>query len=560
MPRNVNVPPQRVYGSVPMLLPLVKMSEAEATYMWGQPQIYDKNYPLDYDGLGLDPAYWAGTGAGGELNGLAGEVGGGNVKMMPWEHHYTGISGFGSLGLTAAQQKAAANKLAAQQKAAANKLAAANAAAQKKADAAKAAADKATAAEKARLAKIAAQDAARAIANCKSQKGTWNYSTQACDLTPATGQVVATNPTTGVQYVTKAPKPTAADKKESNCAAKGGTWDGVKCTLPLTANQQNTANQKACKTSGGTWDNKNKICASSKAQTACEAAGGTFANGKCTPLPGTPQTGGNCDPATQRWDAASMMCLPITPTTQPCPPPPSCYAGQIIGTDTNGCQVCVQDPNFGISNTTPQIQQQIAQCQQQGGYWNGSFCAPPQQYPQYPPQGPYQGPPQTSLIPPGFDSGGGGGSPVMSSGAQGGSMPMTQDGTGPGADLNDQVYASSDDQGMDQAAMVAQATDSGESGDGTDDSGTKDDTANVAGTSAWESITKLFGGGMNGLGCGCKAPPPWFGSGGGNAPQLGQFFTTTQADPIRGSTQAAVLGSALVLMVGAAAVFLWSKK
>ncbi len=218
MSRNVNVQPGLVYSdrSAPLELPLIQMSSADAEIQYGEPQIYDKDYPLDYDGLNLSPPYWSGTGAGDMLTGMGavadpvfndtyagqtfwdaqsqkqrpvamtvavglsngpkklavwnyhsqkydvaladklmrtqhqrreydnamarrynlpapwpgynyqshdpcslGGVGGGNVSLMPWEKGY----GFSGLGLTPAQQKAAAARLAAQQKAAADKLA-----------------------------------------------------------------------------------------------------------------------------------------------------------------------------------------------------------------------------------------------------------------------------------------------------------------------------------------------------------------------------------------------------------------------------------------------------
>ena len=62
--RKVDVPPQKVFGSVPLELPLIKMSDAEAIVMAGQPQIYDKDYPLDYSGSGLNPTWWRGSTSG----------------------------------------------------------------------------------------------------------------------------------------------------------------------------------------------------------------------------------------------------------------------------------------------------------------------------------------------------------------------------------------------------------------------------------------------------------------------------------------------------------------
>lgn len=136
---------------------------------------------------------------------------------------------------------------------------------------------------------------------------------------------------------------------------------------------------------------------------------------------------------------------------------------------------------------------------------------------------------------------------------------MTQDQSGPGPQLNDQAFniPTPDSDSSDQSS----------GGDGSDntDTGSTDDTSKVADTNIFESISKLFSG-MNGLACGCNAAPTWFGVSGlgkSNAPPLEslrpQYYTAINEQPIKPSTMTAVVGGAVVLMVGAAAIFLWSK-
>ncbi len=150
------------------------------------------------------------------------------------------------------------------------------------------------------------------------------------------------------------------------------------------------------------------------------------------------------------------------------------------------------------------------------------------------------------MPPPGYDPSAGGG------------MPMTPPGYGPGPQMNDQAFDIPVMQPQDEMLPPDQQTTT--KTDGSDD-GTADDSANVASTSAWESISKLFSG-MNGLACGCDQPPPWFNTGlGGNAPFVPHplYSTAQPAPPISGSTTTGVVGAAVVLMVGAAAIFLWTK-
>ncbi len=490
MSRLVNVPPQKVWGSVPLELPLIKMSDAEAIWLHGQPQIYDKNYPLDYSGLNFSPPWWADTGVGG---GLSGGVGGGNVGLLPHE-----MSGFGSLGLTPAQQAARAAAQAKAQAAAAARQAAASTA-------------KANAAAKAATAKQAASD--RQAAN----------KAKAADAAAArqTAQAAAKQAATDKAAANKA---AAADKKaQADCKRTKGTWANGVCTPGAAAMDP--------------------------AQAACLATTppGTWANGICTPPPGisNPQAPQSCS-AGMTWDAVQMQCLPGIP--QPTAP---------------------IDPSTGLpvstplSTNSPTSNPAIMQCQQSGGSWNGTYCVPAQQagggggggaMPP-PPMGPNTGgQPDVSAIPPGFDAGGGG---------DGASMQMSSPGGGPGPQLNDQAFsipAGDDGGGYDPSQDPSQY---GQTTDQTD-TGSKDDTSKVADTNVFESISKLFSG-MGGMGEGLNAAPTWFGMGkGGNAPPLSmvqgpKFYSAPRVEPVNPSTTTAVVGAAVVLMVGAAAIYLHSK-
>lgn len=225
--RLVNVLPQKVYGSVPLTLPLVRMSEAEAIQLRHDPQIYDANYPLDHSGLRIDPPWYANTGLGYE-----GQVNAGNVALLPHE------MGMGYLGASAAAQAAAAKRAAAQaaqKAAAAQKKATAQAAqnqkhadAKAKQDAAKAAAlqkrndaqtNRATAKQQHQDAAAAKKQtaidrktSAQAIRDCRKSGGLWDAAGGFCStpvgtpptappIDPVTGQPVPIDPNTGQPYV-----------------------------------------------------------------------------------------------------------------------------------------------------------------------------------------------------------------------------------------------------------------------------------------------------------------------------------------------------------------------
>ncbi len=605
MSRLVDVPPQRVYGSVPLLLPLIKMSTAEGIWLEGQPQIYDKDYPLDFSGLNFSPPWWADTGVGGGLSG----VGGGNVRLLPHE-----MFGMGYMGATAAAQKQAAAAAQRQQQAAAAKQQQQQAAAQKK--------------------QAAADAAAKKQADALAQKQ------KAADAAAAKKQAAADAAAQKKQAAADA----AAQKKVTACTSKNGTWDptALKCTLPLTPAQQNQAAMKTCQDSGGIWNTKTKSCNAggmpSPEQAACAASGGTWVSlpgtggGQCTPAQ---SSSGQCPPGQtwdpigmvcgpgavdstqrrqkcpdgQRWDRASRACMPKDQTQQ-CPPGQqwdaltmACFAPQ---TQPPQSQNCPPDSNWDPiaqrcsgptlvnpvtpPSTTPNPQQDCAnaggywngqscglpppntsnpamlQCQSVGGYWNGSTCAPPMgtngPYGQPPPMTqPPMPPPMPTGAPSGSYSGGGGGGggapPDMSSGS-----PMSSGG-GPGPQLNEQANEIQKSQG-ESGTATAEDTDIGDS-ETTEspDDGSTDDTAKVAGSNVLESVAKLFSG-MGGLGYGYNPQPNWFSlQPGGNAPMLGAVgprqFVAIQDEPIKPSTTTAVVGMAVVLMVGAAAIYVWSQ-
>ncbi len=545
MSRLVDVPPQRVYGKVPLTLPLIKMSEAEATWLDGQPQIYDKNYPLDYSGLNFDPPWWADTGVGGGLSG----VGGGNVRLMPNE------MGFGSLGLTAAQQKAQA-AAAARQQAAAQKAAANQAAAQAKRDAAQAA--KQQAADQAAAAKQQAAAVKQQAIAAKQQ---------------APSQVAAPRSATAAAN--------ALTKKQSACSNKGGAWDSTNltCTLPLTKAQQSKSNRSACLNSGGIWDAKLSMCGPGKAQANCAAIGGTWVNNQCTPNPAQAACLATNPPGT--W--ANGQCTAAV-ASQTCPTgqtmvngqcttvPLVCQTGYQVDPVSGQCmpisngstnslarQQCIANNGYWDGSNCQQQQvsnPQVTQCQQSGGQWAGTYCIPGGGAWGGGGSGGGGGSPNISPIPPDY----GGGAPMPSAGdGGGGGMPMTQ-GAGPGPQVNDQAMNIPTDPGY-TGDQSQDQSDTEQTSDA--DNGSTDDTSAVASTNIFESISKLFSG-MNGLSCGCDAAPTYFGMGrGGNAPPLDMlrphYYEAPQADSIRPSTTTAVVGAAVVLMVGAAAMFLWSK-
>ncbi len=483
MPRNVNVPPQKVYGgNPPLTLPIIQMSSAEATIMYGQPQIYDEPYPLDYSGLQIGGPWWAETGAGGTLNGLGG-VGGGNVRLMPWEKGY-GFSGLGAA--TAAQIKAAAARKAKQ-----DAIDRATAEGLKKAQIAKAGREAAAAARKSTPASGSSSSGSKAkdytaqINSCQNKSGTWNTSTFKCDLPP---------------------KPTAAQNKLARDRAKcqkktGWAWNessGTCSIVPVV--DPSIAARADCEKAGGFWDAVAKACAS-KEQRDCRQKGGT-------------------------WDSSVGVCT--GPTTTPpisCPSTPSnCPVGQIIGPDANNCYICVPDPNYVPAPPTSPYPG--------GGSAGGGGGMPPGPLPSFDPS-----------------AGGmpGAGMPIMSQGATGGGMPMSQ-GQGP--------TAFDESSGQFDTAPVTPASEEQEGQ--RDEQGTTDDTANVAEGNVLESLSKMFGFGS--LGCGCNKPPTWFNDGpGGNAPMLGAFAQQPVTPPVPHSTETAVYVTALVAVVGAAAIFLWSK-
>ncbi len=265
----------------------------------------------------------------------------------------------------------------------------------------------------------------------------------------------------------------------------------------------NIAARANCESGGGYWDSGANKCAS-KDQRDCLTKGGT-------------------------WDPATGVCtgLPTAPPVINCPSAPtSCPVGQIIGPDANNCYICVPDPNYVPAPAPPPYY---------GGGASGGGGGP------IPGPMPYTDP---SGMPGGMP---GAGMPIMSQGATGGGMPMSQ-GQGP--------TAFDESSGQFDTAPVTPASEEQEGQ--RDEQGTTDDTANVAEGNVLESLSKMFGFGS--LGCGCNKPPAWFNDGpGGNAPMLGAFAQQPITPPVPHSTETAVYVTALVAVVGAAAIFLWSK-
>lgn len=473
MVRRVEVPPQQMYGSVPLELPLIRMSEAEAIKMDGEPQIYDDPYPLDFDGLGLNPGWWRNTGLG--------EASFGNVAMLPHE-----IAQMSGLGLTpaqiAAQKKRADAKAAAQQKQAA--------AVQKRAEA-KAAKAKPTIAP---IPGTGKADIVNARKTCLASGGKWDARAQVCGIKPG--------------------KPVNTAKAQADCRKAKGTWDGTKC---VSAQDQCVAGggywnsaacipkvQQDCVGGGGMWDATTGTCRTQdqQRQDDCYKSGGTWANGGCQPPGGDLNAQiAACQAQKGFWDGSA--CQQVTP--QSCPP------GYAI--DPTGACVPISNP-----------------------------IAPPY-------QPPYGGPPGVGPIPPGYDGGGGGGG--YSGG--GGGMPMSP-GMPPGQAPQDLLNESAGQ----YAPSVEEQTQGYEEGSDTEDKKDKaeDDSSAVAGTNIFESISKLFSG-MGGLGCGCKAPPSRIGMGGTDMPQ--KYSVAPLSAQLKPSTIFGIEAGSALLIIGAAAIFLWSK-
>jgi hypothetical protein len=517
--RFVNTPTQKIYGDVALELPLIKMSEGEATWLGNEPQIYDENYPLNYSGLHFDTAWWQDTGVGGSFMGDLPSAGG-NVALHPADFMpggYAYNNGMGSLGLTAAQQAAQA----ARQAAAAAKQQQAQAAAAARQQAAQAAAAQRQAAQAATQAAAQARQQAAQTAAQQRQADAQAKKQAAADAAAAKRAAA--------QQAAQEKKDAAQAKQQANKDAAALKKAQAACTR-----------QK-----GSTWDSTNNVCVTG--QQACTNSGGTWNGMVCVPAGGTPNPGQQqCQTSGGTWDAVAQYCTPAT-TTGPITPGaacpqwalPQCPPGQQNGVDSNGCptQNCVPIP----------------------GYQQPPFAQP---YPQQPPTN--SGPPQTSPIPPGFDSGGGGGggggmTPSVGSGMpqqqqQGGGFQMTQDPYGQGGQFDDQANQFQMALPSDTTADMI-ATEGPEASDANNPNAPKDDASGVANSNIFESISKMFSGGMHGLNCGLGAPPPWIGQGGSNLPQ---FALRTTTPPIESSTVAGTLGLSVLLVLGSAAVFLWA--
>ncbi len=552
--RRVNVPPQKVYADVPIQLPLIRMSQAEASAITG-PQIYDRSYPLNYDGLFLDPQW---NESPYYMQPIP-PAGPGNVKLTA--HEMSGMGYFGSLGLTAAQVKA--------QAAAAARKAAKPAPAPKTPRPAPT--PKAVPAPK----PVKTIDYTAKQQACLNKNGTWDDNSHLC--TPAPKPVKTIDYTAKQQaclnkngtwddnshLCTPAPKPVktppAKDytKQQNACSKKGGAWDSVAnlCTpasKPSVTDKKNAADllkqQKACTKGGGTWDSVNNVCQT--AQQICTAGGGYWNGTTCV---GASQQ--QCVTTGGTWDVNTGVCIAKPGTNCPlsqlqCPP------GQILSIGPSGCMdTCAPDPNY---------QSPIQQCQSAGGQWNGTSCMYPQQFQPPPTSSPY------GMPPPDYGGGGGGGAPMMPSAPPpdysggGASSPMTQSGAGPGPQLNDQAsqYADSvqqSDQTTDDSGQTPEEAASTQDDSSATTSDDNSDTAQVAQSGVMDSIKKLLSGG-NGLSSGLYAPPAWFNTHlGGNAPPIHYSPVVAKTRPgVKPSTTSGVLLGAGVLIAGAAAIFLWS--
>ncbi len=581
--RLTHVNPQKVWGGVPLQLPLIKMSQADALMIHG-PQIYDKNYPLDYDGLMLDPAWNASP----YYMSATTYAGPGNVKVTKKEaaelHGLGFVGGFGALGLTPAQlaaQQARAAQAAAQAKARADaaaarqaqqaaaqaaKLAQQQAAAKAKSDAAAAKQAAAQAASDKRVADAAQKkaDAAKKVldaahakfqAACAKGGGVWDPNSFTCDgASTLDAYNAALKTAKATQHAADiAQKQADATQKKSDAAdARAQTaQDRKDAQAAKKADQQATQQQKQqdkqtqaqlkqaqaqCKKQKGIWDFQNQVCNYPPVQcsTGLQVDPTT---GQCVPIAGATQC-----PAGYAVDPISGQCTPVSgglpPQTQ-CPTiQVQCQPGTILSPDANGCYTsCVPDPNY---------QQQMY---------------PPQTYP---PQSPY--PPQVSPYPDpsqGYGGGGGGGAPMMPD-MGGGGMPMTQSGMGPGPQLNDQANQFADsvqqsDQTTDDSGQTPEeAAATQDDSTSTDDSGDTSDATKVAGDGILDSLKKFLSGG-NGMMSGLGAPPPTFNVyAPGNSP-LHRPIVAQKVAPVKRSTTSGVLLGSLVLVVGAAAIYLNSK-
>ncbi len=547
--RLSRVPRQKVWGDAPLLLPLIKMSDAEHTVITG-PQIYDNPYPLDYDGLMLDPSWSASPY-------YSGPVHGGNIDLSPAEKN----AGMGYLGASAAQQAAAQRKAAAQAQQAAiqqQKAAAAQAAAKSKADAQAAIVQaKQAAAEKKKA------DADKAAADrkveqlrqaCTRADGVFDPGSQQCSGYATAAAYLAAkksaDKTAAVKAKADAKSAVAADKAntalanfKAACAAANGVWsDDNKCSgfTDIRSYKASLVTQKKQETKDAAIakrDERKDALAAKKdeRQTALEqkkADAKDAADAKKQVRLDTAALRKNeqeCRRSKGMWDAVNGVCQQLSaPDT---PYPPSIY-GPYPGTDplVGTPPPTYPDPTVTggpfPTNPYPTIDPST------------NYPPPP---PTYPPQYPMQPPTYPPAPSPDMFGGGGGGG--------GAPMSMTPPTGSPSGQFNEQAnsFATTDQSGDEEAATIEDA-----------EGQTSDDASAAANTNIVESVKKLFG--FNGINCGLDAPPSWFSTGmGGNVPYR-PSITKKAVKPVNQSTTSGVLLAAGVLVVGSAALYMWSKK
>lgn len=554
--RLVNVQRQKVYGSTPLLLPLIRMSGAESIMLDVEPHIYDNPYPLDHDGLFLDPQWSDAPYYSGPVDS---SVHVGNTKMTPAEHAM-GMGGFGALGLTAAQQQVQAQKQAAAAAAAQAKAQAQIAATQAKAQIAQqkaqaqadlqrqkaqAQAEANAAKAQAAIAKKNAQIAeakrkadehaadvkrkqdAQAMSACAKAGGVWDAAAQMCSGYATAQAFIAAKRATDA-----ATKKAAADNRRDEAEAnRKATVDERKATqaqhkadAAATRDErkdlvtQRREEQQQKQQENRDKQQQNKLNQQNMRQ--CKQQKGFWDGTQCLPQAGQ----GQCQPG-YAIDPITGQCVPISGALPPPPNDPGVLSPGAFPTDPGYYPQPAPQPIYQPYPPQP-----------------GSYPPP------YPPS-PY--PPDPSMfgggIPGGMPSGGGGG----------GGMPMVPSSGGPGPQINEQAQAFAP--GVEQSDQVAPDAENAmveqDSSEATDGNEQQSDAEGVAQGGVMDSIAKFFTG-TQGLSSGLGAPPPWFNTHlGGNAPVL----VRPKAKPVQRSTTTGVLLTAGILIAGSAAIYLWSK-
>lgn len=434
--RKVDVAPQIVYADVPLELPMLKMSQADAFELRHELPDYVQNRPLDQD------QYW-------------------NVLLS--QQGMFGLGSLSALGATAAQIKA--------QQAAAARQAAAQAAAAAKQQAAQAAAN----------ARQQAQAAAQAAAAQKQAQATANAATKkaAADAAAAARQQAAADAKTKAAAA-------AADRKAK---ADQAAADRKTKADQAATDRKNKQAQAQCTKTKGIWDSVNNVCGPAPT-TQCQ--GGTIdpVTGVCTPASPTAPVPAVCQ-AGYTNDPVTGACV-VMQAAPPGGAPTACQSGYTFG--ANG--QCV--PSTGVPPTSPagcppgyyqdptsgQCMSSSAPMQPQAPY-GGNYPLPP--VPASAPGG--------ALPPPSFSSGGGGGGvsadmppppPDYSQGMQDQQFSDTANQFAPSVNQQDQSQG-------DQSQYDPTQYDSSQAqGDQQPDQAGSDDAGGVAMTNMAETIGGAF--------------------------------------------------------------------